>query len=142
MRWFLLVVICFAVLGVIQPVNAQSDGNPPVWLGIIAQDVDESTAQKLDVAPNEGIFVAFTMPFGPADKQGVLIGDVLMTLDGQSVTSTQQVKMQLRTYAPGQTVPVTLLRDSELMDLEFTLPAYDASAAEGMQQNNDDMQVL
>lgn len=142
MRWLSLVFICFMVLGMVQPAVAQSEDNPPVWLGIIAQEVDESTAQKLDVAPNEGIFVAFTMPFGPADKQDVLIGDILMTLDGQSVTSTQQVKMQLRTYAPGQTVPVTLLRDGELMDLEFTLPAYDASAAEGMQQNNDAMVVL
>lgn len=57
-----------------------------------------------------GLIVLSVEPGGPADKAGVLIGDVLLSLGGQAVSDTGDIQGVLETHGHGQIVEAQVLR--------------------------------
>jgi hypothetical protein len=66
-----------------------------------------------------GVRVHQVMPGSAAEKAGVQVGDILMTLDGEEVTDLRTYSALLKAREPGDRVEVMVLRD----DLEVTLQA-------------------
>jgi S1-C subfamily serine protease len=61
-------------------------------------------------------------PGGPADKAGIKPGEVLASVAGQSITTTDVLSSVLATLRPGQTVPVQVLTpNGALSTLQVTL---------------------
>ncbi|MEP6717071.1 MAG: S1C family serine protease [Terriglobia bacterium] len=58
----------------------------------------------------EGLIMLSVEPEGPAAKAGVLIGDVLLTLEGQPVTDTDDVQAHLGGDKVGKPIAAELLR--------------------------------
>lgn len=51
-------------------------------------------------------------------------GDVLQAIGGRAVTDKAQARRILRSYAPGETIPLTVLRDRKTVKLEAVRPAH------------------
>jgi S1-C subfamily serine protease len=57
-----------------------------------------------------GVVVQSVTPGGPAAKAGIKPGDVLVSVAGQTISTTDALSSVLATLRPGQTVPVQVLR--------------------------------
>ena len=55
-------------------------------------------------------------PDGPADKAGIVIGDILVSLGGQSITRLEDVQSLLAGDAIGKTLPLKFIRGGAVQD--------------------------
>jgi putative serine protease PepD len=64
----------------------------------------------------------------PAAKAGLQAGDVIIAVNGTTVTSVNQFVATIADYAPGRTVTLTVKRSGETKSIKLTLGAQPASA--------------
>ena len=93
------------------------------YLGVGLQPValPDHLKKQLGLTESHGVIVLSVEPESPAGKAGVLIGDVLMRLDGKAVTDTDDVQTVIGTGAIGKTVGAGLLRGGVLLELPVTI---------------------
>jgi len=92
------------------------------YLGVGLQPIPlpEHLRTKLKSAEG-GLIVLSVEPDGPAGKGGILIGDVLIALDGKSVTGTDDVQEFLSGDRAGKPLKASLLRGGELTERTITV---------------------
>jgi S1-C subfamily serine protease len=73
------------------------------YLGVGLQPVNVTDHQK-------GLIVLSVERDGPADKAGLLVGDILVSLGGKTVTDTGDVQTSLESVAVGHAIEAALLR--------------------------------
>ena len=105
--------------------------NPPV-LGI---EIDDQLNRRLVRAlGTQGVFVLGVRPNsgaaraglqGPTrDRNGAVVpGDIILSINGQAVPSVAKLLSTLDTYAPGQTVRVTIRRGQQTLETPIRLQA-------------------
>jgi S1-C subfamily serine protease len=80
----------------------------------------EHLIKSLGLKANEGLMTVSVDLDAPAGKAGLLIGDVLLELNGQHVDRLESLRSIL-SEALGKTVPVRILRGGELKELTVTI---------------------
>ena len=60
-------------------------------------------------------------PGSPAEKAGLKAGDIILAIEGTTVDSEHPLDALLTSYAPGQSVKLSVLRDGNQMDVSVTL---------------------
>jgi len=60
-------------------------------------------------------------PNGPADHAGILAGDIILAIDGQPVSQSDELIVVIRSKAPGDTVTLTLKDGDSERDVQVTL---------------------
>jgi S1-C subfamily serine protease len=93
------------------------------FLGIGSQQVELPPAlrSRLALQQESGLLIMAVEPGGPADKAGLMIGDVLVTLAGQAVTDHRMLLSLLGSDRVGQAVPVRVVRGGELHEATVTV---------------------
>jgi serine protease Do len=93
------------------------------FLGVVMQDVDPLLAESFDLPDTDGALIADVMPDSPADKAGIKEGDFIVSIDGEKITNSDDLRMTIADLAPGQEVEIEFYRDGELMEAEVELIA-------------------
>ncbi|GBD36457.1 hypothetical protein HRbin36_01582 [bacterium HR36] len=84
--------------------------NPNVgYLGVTLQDTED------------GPTITSVLEGSPAEKAGLLSGDVIYSLAGQRVRNVEGLLEALRAYPPGARIRVVVLRDQEFVEKQVTL---------------------
>jgi S1-C subfamily serine protease len=93
------------------------------YLGLAMQPVaiPESLRAKLKSGATGGLIVVHVEPSGPADRAGILIGDVLVELQGKSLESLESIQQILSSAKVGDKIPATVLRGGSPTELAITL---------------------
>jgi S1-C subfamily serine protease len=93
------------------------------YLGLGMQPVrlPESLARKLDLDGDVGAIVLSVEPEGPGDRAGVLVGDVLVALDGRAVRDTSDVLAALGPDTVGKPLAARVVRAGALRDLTLAV---------------------
>ncbi len=91
------------------------------YLGILSQPVRLPDGQRLGLTQKGGLLVVGVEDGSPADRGGLIVGDILATLDGQPVEDTDDLLVLLHGERVGRAVPVKLVRGGELEELEITV---------------------
>lgn len=93
------------------------------YLGLSMQPValPEAARQKLGAESHTGLLVVHVEPGGPAEKAGLLLGDVLVELAGKFVVQVEAIQEFLSTAKIGQKVEGRLIRAGELKPVAITL---------------------
>jgi S1-C subfamily serine protease len=78
------------------------------WVGFFPQAFDG------------GVIVTGVVDGGPADRAGITRGDLVLSLDGESVSSLRELYAALWRKGPGETVGLQILRDSSIRVVEIT----------------------
>jgi serine protease Do len=121
MTWmFLGLLIFFIAAGVFTAVVKQIPRNMRV--GIVAPAPPRSYAGVAPFRTTEGgvTFANVTPPDGPADKAGLVGGDIITSVDGQPVHSDDEMTAILRGIPIGKTVDIVYLRDGEPKNTKMT----------------------
>lgn len=69
----------------------------------------------------DGAYVSQVTPGGPADRAGILAGDILTKINGVAVKSSLELTHELFKYKPGDKVAITIFRNNKTMDVSVTL---------------------
>jgi len=93
------------------------------FLGVGLQPVrlPESLRRTLTAAPEIGLIVVSVHPDGPAAKAGLLLGDVLVTLDDTPVGAPEDVQAVVGARSVGSTITATILRAGAPAEARITV---------------------
>ncbi|TDE97683.1 PDZ domain-containing protein [Occultella glacieicola] len=91
----------------------------PIIGATIAGDYTGEGVQVVPADQADG--VEPVTPGGPADAAGLEAGDVIVAIDGEPVTTADELIVKIRAHAPGDVVTLTLLEDGSERDIEVTL---------------------
>jgi S1-C subfamily serine protease len=92
------------------------------WIGVEVQSVDQQTALRLGLpASTQGALVANIIPGSPAAASDLRRGDVIQSIDGKTVSSSQDLTDILTNYGPNDRVTIDVLRSSGKASLQLTL---------------------
>ena len=91
------------------------------YLGLAGQRVALPESQRGGHQRDEALLVVGVTGDGPAAAAGVLVGDVLLELDGHATASPEQLLAQLFSIGVGRKVPLKLLRGGKVTDLTVTI---------------------
>jgi len=90
-------------------------------LGVVAQDITPSLADAMNLKTAKGAMVTTVIPGSPADKAGVKVADVIFSLDGKTIHSSEQLRDSLGLMRPGTQIKLTLSRSGQSKVLSATV---------------------
>lgn len=91
------------------------------YLGILSQPVRLPDGGRLGLTQRGGLLVVGVEDGSPAGNGGLMIGDILVTLDGQPVEDTEDLLVLLTGERVGKSVPVKVVRGGEPHTLDVTV---------------------
>lgn len=95
------------------------------YLGVYSQPVRLPHGRGLVLTQEGGLLIAGVGDDTPASRGGLMIGDVLVTIDGQPVEDTDDLLVVLDGDRAGESVPVQVVRGGELISVEVTVGERD-----------------
>jgi S1-C subfamily serine protease len=116
------------------------------YLGVVMADVTDQIAKQLDLPVKEGALVQTVTNGSPADKAGLHAGsssgrgaDVIVSIDGKSVTSADDVVQAVSEKEPGDSVEIEYYRGDDKRTVTVKLGERpEQVASTGSQQSPDD----
>jgi len=91
------------------------------WLGVRIQNVDDPTAEALNLGTARGALIAGIDDKGPAKPAGLEVGDVIVKFDGQEVKQSRDLPRIVANTPVGKAVDVTVVRKGKEMTKSVTL---------------------
>src|SRR5216117_621711 len=92
------------------------------YLGIGTQQVrvPESLARKLELGGDVALLIVSVESGGPADRDGLLLGDVLLELDGAAVSDSADVLAKLGGDRVGRPLAARVIRGGQVKTFQVT----------------------
>jgi serine protease Do len=105
---------------IVKPIAEQIVKNGRVhrgWIGARAQTVTPALAKGLSLPVDDGVILGDVLPYGPAAKAGLRIGDIVLTLDQRPMENARQLEVNLYRKAVGETVSLGVRREGATLDI-------------------------
>lgn len=93
------------------------------YMGVSTQSVaiPQGLGQSLGLAQQAGLLVVGVEPGGPAEKGGIMLGDLLIGLAGQAIENADELQAHLGSDRVGQSLQVRVIRGGQPRDLTVTV---------------------
>ncbi len=91
------------------------------WLGVKIQTVTDDIAESLDLAETMGALVLEVTKGSPADKAGILSGDVVLSFDGKNVATMRKLPRIVAETEVNKKVAVIVWRNEKKKTLVVTV---------------------
>ncbi|APA70612.1 MULTISPECIES: Do family serine endopeptidase [unclassified Janthinobacterium] len=91
------------------------------WIGVETQDITPELAQSFGLQRSSGAIIAGVVRNGPADKAGIVPGDILLAVDGKPVGDTTEMLNLIAQLAPGGKAKMTVLRKNREAALDVVV---------------------
>ncbi|HEY1690745.1 MAG TPA: trypsin-like peptidase domain-containing protein [Polyangiaceae bacterium] len=82
---------------------------------------EERQALGITVEGTSGAVLEYVTPGGPADKAGLLAGDVIVAFEGQPIDRSSRLQWLASTTGVGRTITVRVMREGKQFDQKVTL---------------------
>ena len=104
-------------------IRALQDGKSVqvAFLGVETSDVTPAVAKSLNLTAKNGAVVRRVTSGAAAAKAGMKANDVIVAIGGHAVSGPQDVGAEIRRYAPGDKVDVTVERGGQQVTLSVEL---------------------
>lgn len=93
------------------------------WFGASAQAITVDLASSIGLTKPVGVLVSDIYVKGPADRAGIIVGDVILSIDGQQIESPRALKFQLGTRSLGGISRIDVWRGGKVLTLSVKLEA-------------------
>ena len=90
-----------------------------VWVGLGTATLTPEEAQRVGLPPMRGALVTRVFGASPADRAGIVPGDVIVAVNGATVESREAFSTLTATATAGQRVAVRVRREEQTIDLSL-----------------------
>ena len=98
-------------------------------LGVTVQTISPDMAEALGLKDTHGVLVSNVAAGSAADKAGVKRGDVITSLNGQTVRDMNTLRNRIADAGPGSSAELKIVRDGSEKQVNVTLEAVDGRRA-------------
>ena len=95
-------------------------------LGVVIQDLNTDLADAMGLDNPRGVLVADVQPSSAAAKAGIKRGDVILTVEGESVPNAGKLRTAIALAGAGNQVAIGLIRDGEAIQVSASLGGEEA----------------
>jgi serine protease Do len=108
-------------IGFAIPINMAKDILPQLkkgrvvrgWLGVLIQKITPELKEKLNLKDEKGALVADVTAGGPAEKAGILRGDVIISFDGKEIKEMKELPYVVASTPVDKIVTVEVIRKGQ-----------------------------
>lgn len=93
-------------------------------IGIAVQTITPALSEGLDLPQDWGALVGDVTPDGPADRSGVKVGDVVLTVNGRTMRNARQLEAYIYRSQMKQTIALQVLRGKDQLSID--VPVMDS----------------
>jgi len=86
--------------------------------------VTPDNAKFFNLQDASGAIIAQVTPDSPASRAGLKQGDVITTLNGQTITNSSALQVAVSELEPGATISLGILRNGNPMTIRVTIGTY------------------
>lgn len=104
-----------------------SSGHKRGTLGVQLTDLTSELRAHFGAPAATGVMVSKVVSDSPAEKAGFQVGDVITAVDGEEVSSSNEVSRRIRRKGDGEVSTLQVYRDKGLMTLDATIEARERS---------------
>lgn len=80
------------------------------WLGVVIQELTEDLAKTFNYPSTKGALVAEVGEGSPAEKSGIVQGDILVALNGRKINEVNDLRNMVAAEKPGTRVTIEYIR--------------------------------
>lgn len=91
------------------------------WLGVSIQPITPELAQQFQLKEEHGSLVADVVEGSPAEKAGIMRGDVIIEYDGKKVDEPYHLRNMVANTPPGTETKVKVIRDGKVEILNVVI---------------------
>ena len=96
-------------------------------LGAQAQDINPELAKAFGLKDNRGAVITQVVPGSPADKAGLLAGDIVTQINGRMVLGADTLRNTLGLLRVGESVELDILREGKSKTIRAKIVEVEAS---------------
>ena len=100
-------------------------------LGFTAQDLTPELAEAFDIDQNHGVVVARVEEDSPADKAGMKAGDVIISVNGNPVKDSADVRNMIGLIRVGTEIDVKIIREGKVKNLHAKIAEKKSETTDG-----------
>ncbi len=91
--------------------------------GLEVENLTWLVASMLGISPNDGVIISRIIKNSPAEKAGLKVGDVIVTMNGERIRSTADVQQIIRgiDVTENQKLELSIFRNGKLYTVNLTL---------------------
>jgi len=97
------------------------------WLGVRIQEVTKEIAEAVGLKNTEGALVASVGEKSPADKAGILAGDIILKFDGKKIDTMRTLPKVVANTKVGKKVQVSIWRNKKEISKNLKLGRLESS---------------
>ena len=98
------------------------------FLGVQITDLDSTLSERLGIKEHGGAVVMMVGAGSPAEKAGIQLEDVILSINGQKVDNSSRLRLIVSGTKPGTVIPIELLRGGKRVTMNATLEALPEEA--------------
>ena len=91
------------------------------WLGVGIQNLTPDIARNMSLGDTKGVLISEVFDDGPAAKAGVQVGDVVLSVDGKKVATSQELQFLIAGKPVGAKVALQTLRKGKGKEIDVKL---------------------
>ena len=91
------------------------------FLGVMIRNVNGDLAEEKDLDVTEGVYVDSIMQNSSASEAGIRKGDIVISVNGQKVTTSPELQQMVAMHRPGEKIILGIDRDGKQKQIEVVL---------------------
>jgi len=108
------------------------------WLGVRIQTVTDEIAESVGLTRTRGALVASVVDDGPAAKAGVEVGDIILSFDGEEVSSMRELPKIVAQSEIDKQAEIVILRKGERQTLTIEVGRLDEGGKQAEETGKTD----
>jgi serine protease Do len=107
------------------------------WLGVGIQDLTPELADYYNLKAEKGVLITQVFEGDPADKAGIKVNDIILSVDGKSVSTGRELSAMIASTPVGHKTTLDLVRDGRKKAVTVTLAKRDDDDKITAEQSRD-----
>ncbi|MFQ6084270.1 MAG: PDZ domain-containing protein [Candidatus Aminicenantia bacterium] len=91
------------------------------YIGVYLEECTEELSRYFGVKEGIGLLVTKVVEDSPAEKAGIMVGDVIIKADGERVESISQLSSIIQKKEPGEKIKIEFIRNKKKKEVEVEI---------------------